>query len=98
MTVISLLDLHVKADELDAVEGVLRSTLVATRAFDGSLGVDVVVDVDDPAHYVLVERWQSIEHDDAYRAFRGTPEGASPLGALMAEPPTLTRFTVADGV
>jgi quinol monooxygenase YgiN len=98
MTVISLLDFTVKAEELDAAPSLITETLKATRAFDGSLGVDVSIDVNDPAHVVLVERWESIEHDDAYRAFRATPDGASKLGTIVAGPPTLTRFTVADGV
>jgi quinol monooxygenase YgiN len=98
MTVISLLDFTVKAEELDAAPALITETLKATRAFEGSLGVDVSIDVNDPAHVVLVERWESIEHDDAYRAFRATPEGASKLGTIVAGPPTLTRFTVADGV
>jgi hypothetical protein len=38
-----------------------------------------------------VERWESIAHDDAYRAWRAGP-GASGLGNYLSEPARLTRF------
>ena len=62
------------------------------------LDVTVPVDSDDPAHVVLYETWESIEHDRAYRAWRATPEGASGLGSILAAPLKLTQFTVAEGV
>ena len=27
----------------------------------------LVTDIDDPGHLVVIERWESIEHDNAYR-------------------------------
>jgi hypothetical protein len=33
-----------------------------------------------------------MRHDDAYRAWRATPEGASNLGDVLAGPPTLWRY------
>ncbi len=92
MPVTSLLDLHLRQDGLaDAVAAVHR-ILRDTRAFDGSLGIEVLEDVTDPAHVTIVEHWESLQHDDAYRAWRATPEGASGLGAFVAAPPTLTRY------
>ncbi|KQR51789.1 hypothetical protein ASF88_09235 [Leifsonia sp. Leaf336] len=92
MTVTSLLDLHFAADHLEDGPRALRDILADTRAFDGCLGVQVVADVTDPAHVIAVERWESLQHDDAYRAWRAGP-GASGLGAYLAEPAVLTRFT-----
>ncbi|WP_382308105.1 putative quinol monooxygenase [Herbiconiux sp. UC225_62] len=96
MTVNSLLDLTIAPEFLDEAVDRINRVLEVTRAFDGCLGVDVIVDVDDPAHIVLLEKWTSIERDDAYRAFRATPEGASDLGAILAGPPTLTRYLVVE--
>ncbi|WP_066039447.1 putative quinol monooxygenase [Herbiconiux solani] len=98
MTVLSLLDVRIRPDALESAPSVISDVLTATRAFPGSLGVEVVVDVDDPEHYVLVERWASMDDDDAYRAWRSTPEGASDLGSILAGPPSLVRTVVADGV
>jgi quinol monooxygenase YgiN len=58
----------------------------------------VLVDSTDPAHFLVVEQWASMEHDSAYRAWRATDDGASGLGELLAAPPVLTRFETSFGV
>jgi quinol monooxygenase YgiN len=98
VAITAILDLQLKADSLEGAPGVIRDTLTATRAFPGCQGVTVLVDSDNPAHVVLYETWESIEHDRAYRAWRATPEGASSLGSILAGAPTLSLFTVAEGV
>ena len=96
MTITSVLDLRVTPESIAEAPAILAEVLTATRAFDGNLGVDVLVDTADPAHFIAVERWESLAHDDAYRAWRATPEGASALGSILAGPPTLTRLESAD--
>ena len=98
MAITAILELQLKADSLETADEVIRATLTDTRAFPGCLGVTVLVDSGDPAHVVLYETWESIEHDRAYRAWRATPEGASDLGSIMAAAPKLTLFAVAEGV
>lgn len=94
MPTAALLDLHLRGDRAADGLPVIEAILGDTRAFEGCLGVEVLVDVDDPAHVTVVEHWQSLEHDDAYRAWRATPEGASGLGELLDRPSVLTRSTV----
>ena len=98
MAITSILDLQLRADSLEIAPRVIQDTLTATRAFSGCLDVTVLVDSDDPAHVVLYERWESIDHDRAYRAWRATAEGASELGSILAAAPRLSLFTVAEGV
>jgi quinol monooxygenase YgiN len=98
VAITAILELQLKADSLETADEVIHATLTATRAFPGCLGVTVLVDSDDPAHVVVYETWESIEHDRTYRAWRATPEGASDLGSIVAAAPKLTRFTVAEGV
>jgi quinol monooxygenase YgiN len=98
VAITAILDLQLKPESLDTASAVLHATLTDTRAFPGCLGVTVLVDNADPAHVVVYETWESVERDRAYRAWRATPEGASDLGSIMAGPPKLTLFTVADGV
>ena len=92
MAIIATLDLRFDPAKLDEARTVINRVLTETRAFDGNLGVKVLVDTADPAHFMAVETWESIAHDDAYRAWRATPEGASALGSILAGPPTLTRY------
>jgi heme oxygenase (mycobilin-producing) len=100
VAITSVLDVQLKADALDSALKLINETLIATRAFPGCLGVSVLVDSSDPAHVVLLESWESIEHDRAYREWRasGDPAATSGLGSIMAGPPKLTLFTVAEGV
>lgn len=91
MAITSILELTVKPESVADAARVIDETLVTTRAFPGNLGIDVVVDITDPGHYVLIERWESVEADDAYRAFRKTPDGASQLGTILTAPPRLIR-------
>ena len=98
MAITAILDLQLRADSLETAHDVLRATLTDTRAFPGCLGVTVLVDSADPAHVVVYETWESIEHDRAYRAWRATPDGASALGSIVAAAPKLSHYTVAEGV
>jgi quinol monooxygenase YgiN len=93
-TVTALLDLKIKPEAVPTAKETVEGVLVATRAFPGCLGVDVLVDTEDKAHLLLIERWESIEHDQAYRDWRATPAGASALGSIVASR-NLTRFVVA---
>lgn len=95
MTITALLDLTLLPASVIDAPSVLRDTLQATRAFPGCLGAEVLVDSDDATHIVLLERWDSLASDAAYRAWRATPDGASKLGTLLASPPRLSKFTTA---
>jgi heme oxygenase (mycobilin-producing) len=92
MSITALLEFRVKPDALDTAPAILHDALSGTRAFPGCLGVEVVVDLADPTHFVLIEQWESIEADTAYRTWRASPDGDSNLGDIMAGPPTLTRL------
>jgi quinol monooxygenase YgiN len=96
VAVTALLDLRLDPARLDEAHRVLTETLVATRAFAGNLGVEVTVDVSDPAHVVVVEHWESVEADTAYRAFRASPEGRNDLGTVLTGPPALTVLQPVD--
>jgi quinol monooxygenase YgiN len=102
VTITSLLEMSLDTSAGPSAAGdalaVVSEVLGATRAFPGCLGCDVLVDAADPSHVVVVETWESLEHDDAYRAWRATPEGASRLHEVLAEPARLTRWTTAEGV
>jgi quinol monooxygenase YgiN len=92
MAVTALLDLKLRAYKVADAPAVIAAVLSQTRAFEGNEGLEVLVDVTDPTHLTVVEHWASIERDEAYRAWRATPEGASELGGLLAGAPTLTKY------
>jgi heme oxygenase (mycobilin-producing) len=97
MAVTVLLDFTFRPDQLASAEEFVAEMLVATRGFAGCTEIEVTRDITDPARFVLIETWESVEHDDAYRAWRATPAGNSGLRDRLATPPALTRLeTVAS--
>ena len=88
----SILDVRIAPEHVEGAPAAIEETLADTRAFDGCLGVDILVDVTDAAHFVLLERWESLEHDDAYRAWRATGVARNRMREIAAEPPILTRL------
>ena len=67
-----------------------------TRAFDGSGGVEVVVDVTDPTHVLVIERWASLTHDDAYREWRAGAGASGGVRAGSADPLSLRDRVAGD--
>lgn len=98
MTVAATLELSFRPDALDEAHVVLRRVLAQTRAFDGCLGVDVLIDATDETRWVAHESWQSAEHDAAYREFRAGEGKITDLGPLLTAVPVLTMYTVADDI
>lgn len=96
MAVTVLLELRFKPDEVAAGRELMGRTLQTTRAFDGNLQTDVWVDEDDEAHWIIYEVWDSIEHDEAYRAFRASEGKVTQLPPLLAAPPVKTRYLSTD--
>ena len=56
MTITALLELTFKADSTADAPRILTKTLEATRSFAGNQGVEVLYDVEDPAHVVVIEQ------------------------------------------
>ncbi len=90
MAITSIFEVQIKPEHVDRAADVLHHTLEDTRARPGSLGVTVFRDHADPAHWVAIERWESIEDDTAYRQWRAGEGAATALRELLAEPPRLT--------
>ena len=87
MAVTVLLDLHTKAGRGDELEEFLAKILPDSRAFDGCIELRVVRNQDDPEHIVVIERWESRAHHEAYFAWR-VEEGtlAAALDYLETQP------------
>ena len=96
MAVTVLLELKFKPDAVPAARDLMSRTLETTRAFDGNFRTDVLVDDDDEAHWIIYELWDSVEHDQAYRAFRAGEGKVAELPPLLAAPPVKTRYATTD--
>jgi heme oxygenase (mycobilin-producing) len=98
VTVISTLECQFKQEHIDEGIDWLRKALAATRAFDGCLHVDVIQDHNDPTRIIAVEQWASLEHDQAYRAWRAGDGKITGGDDLFAAPRKLTVGVVLDNV
>jgi quinol monooxygenase YgiN len=96
MTIAAILEFTAQPGRRDDALAVLIPGLADTRAFAGNLGVDVLLD-DAPDRFLLVERWESAEHNATYQAWRLTPEGALVgFGDLLAGPAAMRVYPIAD--
>lgn len=98
MAITAHLDLLFKPEAVEQARELFHGVLADTRAFDGCLGVEVLVDSDNEAHWLVSEQWASAEADAAYREFRAGPGAITELGPLLAGAPSLTKFTVDDRI
>jgi quinol monooxygenase YgiN len=96
MPITVLLELRFKPEAVPAARDLMHRTLQVTRAFDGNLRTDVLVDEDDEAHWIIYELWDSVEHDEAYRRFRAGEGKLTQLPPLLAAPSVKTRYTTTD--
>lgn len=96
MAVTVLLELRFKPEEVAAGRELMGRALQDTRAFDGNVRTDVLVDDTDEAHWIIYELWESVEHDEAYRRFRAGDGKLTQLPPLLAAPPVKTRYTTTD--
>ena len=96
MAVTVILELKFKPESVAAGQDLMGRELQKTRAFDGNLRTDVLVDEDDDAHWLVYEIWDTVEHDEAYRAFRAGDGRITDLPPLLAEPPVKTRYITSD--
>ena len=96
MTVTVTLELRFKPDEVAAGRELMGRTLEVTRAFDGNVRTDVLVDDDDEAHWLIYEIWETVEADEAYRAFRAGEGKVTQLPPLLAAPPVKIRYHTSD--
>jgi quinol monooxygenase YgiN len=96
MPVTVMLELRLKPDAVSAALELMHRTLQDTRAFDGNLRTDVLVDDNDEAHWVIYELWETVEHDEAYRKFRAGEGRVAELPPMLAAPPVKTRYVTSD--
>ena len=91
MSVIAVLEFRLRPETLSEGLPALHEVLQETRTFAGCQSLEVMVDQEDAAHLVVVEHWESMEADEAYRAFRAGAGAPVALGPYLAGAPNLTK-------
>jgi quinol monooxygenase YgiN len=96
MAVTVILELQFKPESVATAREVFGRALKDTRAFPGNIRTDVLIDEADEAHWVIYELWESVEADEAYRAFRAGEGKLTEVPNLVAAPPVKTRYLTSD--
>ena len=97
MAVASIVRFTFREDVRDEIPALVDDMLRVTRSFAGLERLDILLDDADPDTWTLYEIWADRASEDAYRAFRATPEGAiARLGEVLVAPPILENFVVRD--
>ena len=96
MSVMVIVEIHVKPDSLKDFHGFAKRILPDTSAFDGCLGLEKYSNQDDKENLVLVERWKSRGHFDRYLAWRMETGGLGQMLEMLAGTPSIRFFDQQD--
>ncbi len=96
MAVRVILEVQAKPGTGDEVVAFFRSILPETRAYEGCTSVDALQNSDDADNMVVVEVWDSHEQYEEYLAWQRERGTSDRLRQILAEPPSIRHFDVAD--
>ena len=82
-----------KVEESDAFYETLTSALGDTRAYDGCISVTTHRDLDDASKVLLIERWESREHQLKYLQWRAETGLLEAIGPMLAGAPVITAYS-----
>lgn len=85
MSVFSIWESRYPPQRADAGLDVTRAIWTDMAQFDGYLGHELVQDLDDPGHLIVVSRWRNREAADAAMSYASQPN-ARRADALVSEP------------
>ena len=92
MSVTILLELHSKPENLEQLKSIFQEILPDTRAYDGCQGLELIVNQDDPNHFIVIEKWNSRQHYETYFAWRVETGVVDKLAALSSQPPSIRYY------
>ena len=70
--------------------------LADTRKYDGCQGVETFNNQDDPNQLVLVEKWESRQHYEAYLAWRTESGALDAVVSMTSGAPSIRYFDYID--
>jgi quinol monooxygenase YgiN len=92
MAVVVTAEFFFKPELIDDALTLLAGVLPDTRGFEECETLETVINLDDPGHVMLMERWMSREAHVAYFAWRVDSGSADGLVDMMAAPAVFRYF------
>lgn len=96
MSVIVTFEVGAKPESCEAMLAFMRRILPDTRAFAGCLGLELLVNQDDPARIVVWEHWESRGHYEKYLEWRETSGTVDEIEPMLAGPPAIHYYDTAQ--
>lgn len=81
-----------RPERVDALQALLASLVVPTRAEAGCLDYGFYQDADHPTHFVSIERWTSASAAAAHMQSPHVRAALAAVGPLLAEPPQIRSY------
>ena len=97
MSVVVLLEPQIAPGKAEDMLALFREVLPDTRVYDGCQGVVIHRDQDAPDRLLLIERWASRPHYEAYSQWRTDRGDIERLAALSSGPASVRYFDVIEG-
>lgn len=97
MSVMVLLEVPVKPEEVANMKAYLAEILPDSLAYEGCEGLDAYFDTENGNNMVLVEHWASRAHHKRYIGWRTETGVMAKLGGMFAGPPVIRYFNPAGG-
>ena len=97
MTVMVTAEFKFKPEAADAMIEAMKSALPDTRAYDGCQSVKSYYEADTHS-LLLVEMWDSAEHQQAYLGWRVETGLMDSICASLADAPVFRTFDVRDDI
>ena len=96
MSVLVLLEVQVKLEDISNLKSYMAEIIPATRAYDGCQQIDVYFNTEDKASMVAVGYWDSRAHYEKYHAWRTETGVLNRIGAMATESPSIRYFEKID--
>lgn len=91
-----ILEFQCQSDKIEAFKSALEEALVDTRNYDGCVSVQVTVNQEAPLNLILLEVWESREHNEKYLAWRTDTGMFEALSDMLSTPPNIRYFENLD--
>lgn len=91
-----VLELQSSAENIEQLKSIFKEILPDTRKYDGCQSIEVFDNQDDANNLILVERWESRQHYEAYLAWRTETGTLNTIGSLATQPPSIRFYDAVD--
>ena len=92
MSVVVLLEVQVKPEEVDNIKAYFKEILPDTRAYEGCQSIDMYGNLDESTNLVLYECWESRQYYEKYLAWRNETGVVEKLGSMLSGPPSIRYY------